>query len=545
MQGLAGYFFSYSDFDKDGITDADDLDDDNDGILDVWEGDTDTDGDGFINRYDLDSDGDGCYDTQEAGYTDQDDNGILGYGTSQGVYVDEKGRVIQNNDKTDVVDGYTLPVDLDNSGAVDFREKGFQLEITAHPEDITLEPCPDLSQNSVFFEAEALGVNVSFRWQVSDDQGVTWKRIMDVDNYNGIIDQKLEVVKFDTSMIGNRYRAIVETRGFACGENDTTNAATIYILPDNDGDCVPDEKDLDDDNDGIYDTEEGDGDFDGDGIINSFDLDSDGDGCFDVVEAGFSDGDEDGILCVSPVIVDSLGVVNRCDGQLQCSPLNTTNYNMVGSAQFIETDSSYLLTEELGNQSGAVWSLETVDLSKGFEVEAKLNLGSLAESGADGIAFVLQPLSSNQGSSGGGIGYMGIAPSLAVEFDTWRNSSDPFDNDHAAVHINGDISAYLNEVDLGEIEDGLYHDLLIKWNKSSNTLEVMWDGVLIISYVNDIISNVFDGNPNVYYGFTAATGGSVNNQSVIIKGTCSASGMEMGNLLRTDTLIHWIWIQVV
>ena len=67
VQGLAGYFFSYSDFDKDGITDADDLDDDNDGILDVWEGDTDTDGDGFLNRYDLDSDGDGCYDTQEAG----------------------------------------------------------------------------------------------------------------------------------------------------------------------------------------------------------------------------------------------------------------------------------------------------------------------------------------------------------------------------------------------------------------------------------------------------------------------------------------------
>ena len=539
VQGLAGYFFSYSDFDKDGITDADDLDDDNDGILDVWEGDEDTDGDGFINRYDLDSDGDGCYDTQEAGYTDQDDNGILGYGTTQGVYVDEKGRVIQNNDKTDVVDGYTLPVDLDNSGAVDFREKGFQLEITAHPEDITLEPCPDLSLNAAFFEADADGVNVLYRWQVSEDQGVTWKRIMDVDKYSGIIEQKLNIIKFDTSMIGNSYRAIVETRGFACGENDTTNAATIYILPDNDGDCIPDEKDLDDDNDGIYDTEEGDDDLDGDGIINSFDLDSDGDGCFDVVEAGFSDGDEDGILCVSPVIVDTLGLVTKCDGQLKCSPLNTTNYNMVGSAQFIEIDSSYLLTEELGNQSGAVWSLETVDLSKGFEVEAKLNLGSLTESGADGIAFVLQPLSSNQGSSGGGIGYMGISPSLAVEFDTWRNSPDPFENDHAAVHLNGDISAYLNEVDLGEIEDGLYHDLLIKWNKSSNTLEVMWDGVLIISYVNDIISNVFDGNPNVYYGFTAATGGSVNKQSVIIKGTCSASGIGDGEPIEdgyTDPL---------
>ena len=309
VQGLAGYFFAYSDFDKDGITDADDLDDDNDGILDVWEGDTDTDGDGFLNRYDLDSDGDGCYDTQEAGYTDQDDNGILGYGTSQGVYVDDRGRVIQNNDKTDVVDGYTLPVDLDNSGAEDFREKGFQLEITAHPEDITLEPCPDLDQNSLFFEADANGVNVSYRWQVSTDQGVTWKRIMDVDNYSGIIEYKLEIVDFDTSMIGNSYRAIVETRGYVCGENDTTNAASIYMLPDNDKDCVPDEIDLDDDNDGIYDSEEGDGDIDGDGIINSFDLDTDSDGCFDVIEAGYLDDDEDGLSGLSPVEIDSLGRV--------------------------------------------------------------------------------------------------------------------------------------------------------------------------------------------------------------------------------------------
>ena len=49
VQGIAGYFFAFSDFDLDGISDSDDFDDDNDGIYDEWEGDIDTDGDGLGN----------------------------------------------------------------------------------------------------------------------------------------------------------------------------------------------------------------------------------------------------------------------------------------------------------------------------------------------------------------------------------------------------------------------------------------------------------------------------------------------------------------
>ena len=526
VQGLAGYFYSYSDFDEDGVTDADDLDDDNDGILDAWEGDEDTDGDGLLNRFDLDSDNDGCFDTQEAGYTDQDNNGILGYGSTNGVYVDVRGMVIKNDDNTDVVDGYTLPADLDGSGAPDFRENGFQMTIVKHPEDIILQPCPDTDNIDLFFEAEGDGVNVSYRWQVSYDSGNSWKRIFDVENYEGIIDKKLELIDFDNSFIGNMYRAIVETKGFICGVGDTTNAAAIKMLPDNDGDCVPDDKDLDDDNDGILDSEEDTTDIDGDGVINSFDLDTDGDGCFDVIEAGFSDPDDDGILCVSPVVVDSLGVVIGCDGIQECSPLNVTDYNIVGSAQFIETDSSYLLTEELGNQSGAVWSLETVDLSKDFEVKSKLNLGNIqGANGADGIAFVLQPLSSDQGSSGGGIGYMGIAPSVAVEFDTYKwNSNDP-DGDHAAIVYDGETTIHNNEyVFPTEIADNIYHEVIFSWNSTNKNLTVSWDGNAIISSTKEIVNEIFNGNSEVYYGFTAATGGSVNNQSVIITGTCSGLG---------------------
>ena len=36
-----------------------------------------------------------------------------------------------------------------------------------------------------------------------------------------------------------------------------------------------------------------------------------------------------------------------------------------------------------------------------------------------------------------GMGYAGITSSLAVEFDTWQNAWDPF-NDEISIHVNGD-----------------------------------------------------------------------------------------------------------
>jgi hypothetical protein len=57
----------------------------------------------------------------------------------------------------------------------------------------------------------------------------------------------------------------------------------IYIKADYDCDNVPDDDDLDNDNDGILDTDEGNGDIDSDndGIPDSFDIDSDNDGITD------------------------------------------------------------------------------------------------------------------------------------------------------------------------------------------------------------------------------------------------------------------------
>ncbi|WP_340065329.1 choice-of-anchor L domain-containing protein, partial [Ascidiimonas aurantiaca] len=86
------------------------IDNDGNGIPDVY----DTDGDSIPNHLDLDSDGDGCADTLEAGFTDPDEDGILG---TSPVSVDSNGRVTGQG-------GYTTPDDNNTNSTFDFLEIG-------------------------------------------------------------------------------------------------------------------------------------------------------------------------------------------------------------------------------------------------------------------------------------------------------------------------------------------------------------------------------------------------------------------------------------
>lgn len=88
---------------------------------------------------------------------------------------------------------------------------------------------------------------------------------------------------------------------------------------DSDGDGVANDCDLDDDNDGILDTDEGNGiiDTDNDGIVDSLDADSDNDGCWDVNEAGYDNADNDAFLGIGAPVVDGAGRVQNFGGYQQ------------------------------------------------------------------------------------------------------------------------------------------------------------------------------------------------------------------------------------
>lgn len=193
-------------------------------------------------------------------------------------------------------------------------------------------------------------------------------------------------------------------------------------------------------------------------------------------------------------------------------------YAVNGSANQISCN-CYRLTPDANNQSGSVWNLNQIDLSNPFDYYFDVFLGC-SDAGADGLAFVLQPISTTVGGGGGGLGYAGISPSIAVEIDTYQNSgaSDP-GVDHISIMRNGDVNhgsgnnlagPVQASSSSGNVEDCTYHVLRVTWNPGTNTLTAYFDGVMRVSYTGNIIATPFGGNPNVYWGFTAGTGGARN-----------------------------------
>ena len=204
-------------------------------------------------------------------------------------------------------------------------------------------------------------------------------------------------------------------------------------------------------------------------------------------------------------------------------PVITPNFILNGNAT-VQPGNVFQLTPAIGNQSGSVWNSIQINLNNPFHFNIDLFLGC-NNGGADGIAFVLQPISTSLGSSGGGLGYNGISPSFAVEFDTWQNSqyADP-SYDHIAIQRNGILNHQSwNSNNLAgpvgfppnnyQIEDCQWHSAVFMWDPATQTFTLDFDGYSnVISYTGDIVNNIFGGNPMVYWGLTAATGGANNVQ---------------------------------
>jgi len=206
---------------------------------------------------------------------------------------------------------------------------------------------------------------------------------------------------------------------------------------------------------------------------------------------------------------------------LQAQSSSDKPYHINGNA-FQENCNCYTLTPDQNFQSGSVWNINKIDLRQSFDYQFEIYLGCTDTEGADGIAFVLQPISTVVGTAGNGLGFQGIHPSIGVLIDTWQNTDDNDPAyDHLSIATNGVIQhATPNDLtgaipalpNNANIEDCRWHNLHIQWNAAAQTLTATVDGLQHVQATINLVDVIFGGNPQVFWGFSASTGGGKNAQ---------------------------------
>ena len=232
--------------------------------------------------------------------------------------------------------------------------------------------------------------------------------------------------------------------------------------------------------------------------------------------------------------------------------VNGQSFVLNGSASYLGGD-CYQLTPDAGTQAGSIFSESTIDLTQPFSLSATFFFGCKDANGADGIVFILATSNTALGAGGGGLGYQGITPSIAVEYDDYFNSNfaDPV-SDHVAVVSMGSVDHNLaltlvGPDDIANIEDCMEHCFYLNWDPVTQTLTSTLDDNTI-SYTGNITANIFGGNPSVYYGFSSGTG-SLSNIHRVCFGPPQLEPMadvticegESADLQADPNGIYWTW----
>lgn len=165
----------------------------------------DTDGDGLPNHTEADSDNDACSDTLEAGFSDPNQDGMLG---SAALSVNDKGLVSSRSN------GYTTP----NPNY-----------ILSTPIIIRIQP---ENQNVCEFQSGTIRIDSnaeSFQWQISRDNGTSWTSLDNNAVYSGVNTPALSISTVHTGLMANRYRVLLNRANFSCGPIASASAKLLLL----------------------------------------------------------------------------------------------------------------------------------------------------------------------------------------------------------------------------------------------------------------------------------------------------------------------------
>jgi glucose/arabinose dehydrogenase len=197
------------------------------------------------------------------------------------------------------------------------------------------------------------------------------------------------------------------------------------------------------------------------------------------------------------------------------------------------------LTPDLKYQSGTVFLNKSlaVDANTSFSTQFQFLLGgSQGSNGADGFVFMLQNSAEGTKSTGGAgsaFGYKGLVNSLAIEFDTYKNSWDT-GNNQISVLRDGIVDKSLAAVNaLFDLNSGSTLTAWIDYEGATNNLQVFLSNTTTkpsaaaLSYTIDLATVV---GSQAFLGFGAGTGNSSNSHNILNWSLSSNS-----SLLETPT----------
>lgn len=220
-------------------------------------------------------------------------------------------------------------------------------------------------------------------------------------------------------------------------------------------------------------------------------------------------------------------------------------FTTVGDASEVGCN-CFQLTNDVAGEQGSFHKTSAINLNTPFHLKFTVNFGC-EPTGGEGLAFIMQSAGWTEGAGGFGLGYDGLAGnSLTVEFDTRDNdASGEVDNwdvpsDHISLQDNGDsdheptnpnnLLGIPSGLNIGEtptphpikpgfpnVEDCEDHLVEIIWTPGVNqTIQIKVDNITSLTYIGNMITTQFGGNPNVLWGWTGTTGVFSNVQTVCL-----------------------------
>ncbi len=195
------------------------------------------------------------------------------------------------------------------------------------------------------------------------------------------------------------------------------------------------------------------------------------------------------------------------DNQVVVSILDDDhNYNLYSGANS-NTIAGCFNMADLAPERGAAYMSKPFSLTHKLDMTFAVSFGKHDASGGGGLVWLLTP---SQQLGNDDMGYGFISPSVGVEMDTVKNYNADPEEDHIAVDENGGTPLHGGHPPVqasatsANIEDNREHELRITRDPALNRLDVYFDGSLRLSYYKNIVSQIFNNNPTVYWGFTGA-----------------------------------------